>query len=522
MRRLLLLTLAAVGCQTLPAEPEPRPQPPAQAAETSASSDLLLCAAPDPNAAAPPAPANPVAEAPALLPTPQKLESAVPDSPTTPLEDRPPVTLRVLEQLALSSNPTLPQAQALIQQQQGLATQVGLYPNPQAGYLRTDADQSGQSQTDGVFLSQEIVTAGKLRLAVQAERQDVRIRDWQLNAQQRRVLNDVRIRFYEALGAQQAAHVAAEFVRMAEQGCAAIAQLLENNQASRPDLLQAEIQLSTARTALQDAQYRVEAAWRQLASVVGVPDLPPAPLAGLLEADLPQLDWKTSLQELLQNSPLLKAQEAEIRASQLEVRLARAQAIPNVSVQLVAQRDHIMKYSTVSTLVSMPVPFFNRNQGNIINARGILRQQQAEYERLRLALQDQLAASFRAYQTLRTQAERLRTEIVPRAKENLELTMKGYELRRFDFPRVLAARQTYAQASLSAIDALTELHKVLVEIKGLQLSGGLNPTEIGTALQTTPGAATSTGLRGVLFQQLQEQRSAPLRNLPGAVQGEVR
>jgi cobalt-zinc-cadmium efflux system outer membrane protein len=429
-----------------------------------------------------------------------------------------PLSLGDLENLALASNPTIPQAAALVQQQQGLTVQAGLYPNPQAGYLRTDADQPGQSETNGVFLSQEIVTACKLYLARQAGRQEVEHRQWQLTAQQARVVNDVRIRFYEVLGAQQAVRVATDLVGLAEEGVRVAERLLRARRGSRPDVLQAKMQLSLIRTTLQDAQYRHRGAWQHLANVVGVPNLPPAPLAGSLEDGIPGLDWQTTLERLLASSPLLKAQEAEIGASRTEVQLARAQAVPNVNVQVVAQRDHIMKFSSVSTLLAMPIPLFNRNQGNILNAEGVLAQQQKEYERIRLALGDQLAVSFRSYLTLRAQAERLQKEVLPLARENLELTTRGYRAGRIDFLRVLAARQSYFQANLAHIDALTELHKVVAEIEGLQLTGGLNPTEVGTALQTTPGAGT-TGQRGVLLQQLQEQRGAASRSLPGAVQG---
>src|SRR5262249_2438897 len=155
-------------------------------------------------------------------------------------------------------------------------------PNPTAGYLRTDADQPGQSQTAGVFLSQEIVTAGKLRLARAAGREEVEQRNWQVSAQQMRVLNDVAIRFYEALGAQQAVRAAADLERLAQEGVRVAEQLLEARQGSRPDVLQAEIQLSLVRSALYDAQARLRAAWQQLANIAGVPNLPAAPLAGRL------------------------------------------------------------------------------------------------------------------------------------------------------------------------------------------------------------------------------------------------
>ena len=219
----------------------------------------------------------------------------------------PSLTLADLEKLALANNPTLPAAAAQVIQQQGLTRQAGLYPNPTVGYVRTDPDQAGQSQTSGVFLSQDLVTAGKLRLATAAGRQEIARSDWQLQAQQAHVINDVRIRFYEVLGAQQGIRAARDLEALALEGVKVAEQLLKERHGTRPDVLQAEIQLSAVRTSLQDAHYRHEAAWRQLAAVVGVPNLPPTALAGSLESDVPQLDWTQTVQQLLAANPLLRA-----------------------------------------------------------------------------------------------------------------------------------------------------------------------------------------------------------------------
>jgi outer membrane protein, heavy metal efflux system len=427
------------------------------------------------------------------------------------------MTLDQVEKLALAHNPTLGGAAALVVQQQGLLRQAGLYPNPTVGYVRSDPDQSGQSQTQGVFVSQDIVTAGKLQLARAAFQQEVERSNWQLQAQRARVLNDVRIRFYEALGAQQATLAAQDLEKLALEGVTIATQLLKAKQGTRPDLLQAEIQLNVVRAALRDARLRHEGAWRQLTAVVGMQGMPPAPLAGNLENDLPFLEWDALVQHLIADSPLLKAQQAEIRASEQELKLTQVQAIPNINVQMVAQRDSTQKFSSISTLVSMPVPFFNRNQGNILNAEGRLLQQRREYERIQLALVDQLAGSFRQYQSLRHQAQQLQKEILPRAKENLDLTLQAYQAGRFDFARVLSARQLYFQSHLAYIDSLTDLRKTSIEIAGLQLTGGLNPTEAGTALQATPGAGT-TGVRSILLQQLQEQRNSSSQTRPGVLQ----
>src|SRR5581483_8730537 len=157
-----------------------------------------------------------------------------------PRQQNTPLTLASLESLALNHNPTIPQAQSLVQQQQGLTKQVGLYPNPALGYLRADPDQPGQSQSQGVFFSQELVTAGKLSLARAAGREEIAFSNWQLQAQQARVLNDVRIRYFEVLGAQRAIKAAEELEALALDGVQAAEKLLKAQQGTRPDVLQAE------------------------------------------------------------------------------------------------------------------------------------------------------------------------------------------------------------------------------------------------------------------------------------------
>ena len=439
------------------------------------------------------------------------------ESTDRPMPELSALTLAILEQLALDNNPTISQAGSLVRQQEGVTIQARLYPNPSVGYVRNDASKSGQNQSQGLFVSQEFVTAGKLRLAEEAGRYDITLRQEQLDAQQRRVLNDVRIRFYELLGAQQALLAADELRTSAEDGVKIARELLEARQGGRPDLLQSEMQLSLAEGAVADAKFRRQAARRQLAILVGLSELPAGDLVGTLNDEHSELDFDSCLQRLLDCSPLLKSQSAELQAAHTEVHLAHAQAVPNVSLQVVAQHDSAQNFNSLSTFVALPVPLFNRNQGNIVSAEGFLLQQHKEYERLRLVLADQLAGSFRQYSSLRGEATRIQRDVLPRAIENLDLTTQAYRLGRMDFLRVVDARRTYFQAKQSEIDTLTELRKAVVEIEGLQLTGGLNPTEIGTALQSASGGG-GTGQRGVLLQQLQQQRGSTTRNLPGVIQ----
>lgn len=132
------------------------------------------------------------------------------------------LALADLEALAMSNNPTLSQAAAAVDQQRGEYRQSGLYPNPQVGYLNTTANQSAPKQSNGIFLSQEFVTAQKIPLAQAADSQEIKRLQWDQEAQRMRVLNDVRIRYYEVLGAQRSVAVNRELERVSPRTSASL------------------------------------------------------------------------------------------------------------------------------------------------------------------------------------------------------------------------------------------------------------------------------------------------------------
>jgi len=109
------------------------------------------------------------------------------------------LSLPALEHMAVSNNPTLVQAQELVAQAQGNWLQVGLYPNPVAGYSAAEIGQDGKAGQEGMYVAQTFVTANKLGLNRDAATWEIERARWLRSTQELRVLNDVRIRFYQAL-----------------------------------------------------------------------------------------------------------------------------------------------------------------------------------------------------------------------------------------------------------------------------------------------------------------------------------
>lgn len=384
------------------------------------------------------------------------------------------LTLSVLEQMALQNNPTLSQAQARVRAAQGVWQQVGLYPNPVAGYAAEDMGDNGTAGKQGGFIGQEFVTGGKLRLNRQVACQEVMRLQQELAAQQFRVLSDVQTSFYDVLVAQRTIELTDRLVKIAEQGVQAAEALLKAKEGSRVDLLQARVEGNTARILLENARNRHQGAWRRLAAVAGMPDMAPEQLAGDVEDIGLQLRWEDALSRVLSESPELAAAAAEVQAAQWATQRARVEWIPNVGVQATVQHDNASGDDVAGVQVALPLPLFNRNQGNIVAADSQLVAAQRNVERVRLSLQSRLAEVFRQYANAGQQVEKYHRTILPDAKETLDLVASGYQQGEFSYLNLLTAQRTYFQSNLAYLESLLQLKSAQVQIEGLLLNESLN------------------------------------------------
>jgi outer membrane protein TolC len=103
----------------------------------------------------------------------------------------------------LGSNPTLAAAAARVRAARARQIQAGRFPNPVVGYHATEIGNQGTAGQQGGFISQRFITGGKLPLdqAVAGAQVDEAL--YGLRSQEQRVLNDVRVSYYNALVAQR-------------------------------------------------------------------------------------------------------------------------------------------------------------------------------------------------------------------------------------------------------------------------------------------------------------------------------
>lgn len=388
----------------------------------------------------------------------------------------PALTLDDLEQIALESNPTLIQAAMAVRAAQGGYLQAGLYPNPGVGYAGGDMGIEGTSGQQGAVFSQEIVTSGKLRLGRAVAGHEVQQARHAFEAQRWRVLNDVRGGYYEVLLAQRMIDVNGQLARIAAEGLKTIEQLRAAQEVGEADVLQARVEAEVANLGLHEARNRHRAAWRRLAGVLGRPEMGPAPLAGDIDAELPQFDWQETLIRLWTQSPELAQARAGVERARCELALQYAERVPNLEVEVWAKYDATTEEGMADVGLGLPLPLFDRNQGNIVKAQAELIAAQREVQRVELELRDRLVAAFEQYANARRRVEAYRNIIRPNAQKSQEMIREHYP-EQFGYLTLLTAQRTFFSVSLEYLANLRELWARTVELEGMLLSGGLERPE---------------------------------------------
>ena len=414
----------------------------------------------------------------------------MPMPPTPPQEQaRTPtgLTLGELEQMALSNNPTLAQAAAEIRAATGRKLQSGLYPNPTVGYQGEQirgGSQGGGEQ--GFFVSQDIVLGGKLGLNRRVLEQETKQAEAEAEEQRLRVVNGVRMFYYQALAAQEMVDLRHKLSKLAEDAVQTSHQLGNVGQADQPDVLQAEVEGEQAELAVVAAEQNQVRAWRALSATVGKPQMPLTHLAGSLE-DLPEDSPDQWLQAILQESPAVKIAALGVVKAEASLARAKREPIPDLQLRGGLQQNRELDATTNRPIglqgfaeVGVQIPIFNRNQGNVQASRAGVERAQREVQRVQLVLRERAATLLQNYVTSRSTVERYRHHMIPRARKAYELYLKSYGGMAAAYPQVLISQRTLFQLQTDYIAALENLWGNSIALKGFLLTDGLEaPSRAG-------------------------------------------
>ncbi|MFN0020759.1 MAG: TolC family protein [Pirellulaceae bacterium] len=375
------------------------------------------------------------------------------------------VSLAELEQIAKEQHPQLTSTGEAIRAAEGRARQAGRPPNPNIG--ASSPQLAGHQSQYNAFLSQDILTGGKLRLNSAAASVEVE----QMKLAQIRTLFDVltgvRKQFYATLALQSRVAALRELQKITSNSAKLSNDLLKGGEGARPDVLILEVEADKVEFSLQNAETSLVAARRQLAIASGAPELQIDIVSGDLSVGLRELDWQEIQEAVEQNNAELARADAEVRRSQILLDRAIVEPSPKLNLMGGYQRQVEPAQDQGLFQVTMSVPLWDQNRGGIQAARANFMQSQANYDQARLLLDGQATDALMRYRVANQQVKKYEQEIMPRTKESLQLTQQLYENGQADFLDLLAIQRTLQEVNLNYIDAQEARAAAAADLGGL-------------------------------------------------------
>jgi len=365
---------------------------------------------------------------------------------------------------ALRFSPAVQAAALEIDAKRGEALQAGLRPNPELGGWSWNVGE--EPAEEALNVSQLFELGGKRLKRIRAAELDLGVTVWDYEAARLRVTNDTAQSFVDVLASQDRIKILSELQTVAEAFSDAVSGRVPTEGANLVDVQRARIEVTRAKAQLKEENAVLAVAKRRLANNWGsrTADF------GSARGELKSTDHVPSAEQIsssLESNPDIARWAEEMVRREAVLSLERAKAIPDITLTAGARRVESSDDTGAVLQFSVPLPLFNRNQGDIAAAHARILKGQHE----RLAAKVEVNTVFlEAYSRLVASSERLKAlekEILPSAREVYDATSKGYLVGGFDLLNVLDAQRTFYATRLEIVNARAEFQKAKVQIEAL-------------------------------------------------------
>lgn len=381
------------------------------------------------------------------------------------------LTLRDAMAAALLLNPELARYGYDVRAAEARIVQAGLWPNPE---LQLEVENfAGSGALEGVdgaevtlALSQTFPLGGDIERRQELARQQGRLVGWDYEAARIALLAEVAGRYVDVLAAQRQVALAQESLELTEQVADSIGRRVEAGDAPVVERTRAAVPVATAKIALRRAQRSFESARVQLSLTWGSSNPNFVSVVGDLDrlGDLPAL---SAISSLISQNPEVARWVTEIASRQAELELARAEAVPDLTAGLGFRWFNESDDAALVAGASIPLPVFDRRQGDILAARFGIASAQNQQRAVQLRLEASLATAYARLANAYEEAVALRDDAIPPATEAYTDIRQAFDQGNISFLDVLDAERTLVDLRQQYLDALAEYHGAVAELEGL-------------------------------------------------------
>ena len=310
-------------------------------------------------------------------------------------------------------------------------------------------------------LSQDIPLGGRVGALrrLNQTRQSVSAMDRQIAEQS--LIADVALAYLRVLTEQRRLANAEEMMSLADETVQSISFQVEAGRATEIEVDKAAVVLSLAKLDKARIRRELTIAKQRLATECGDREPIFDIAVGTLDHIAPLPD-REALLDRIDRHPSLLSRTAKLRYEQAILNLEKANRVPDLSVSLGYRWLNASKDSALVAAVSVPLPFADRNVGNIGAATHEVRRAEKEGEQERNLLFRFIAASYERLAAQHERATVLTKEVYPKVLATYQAIAEGYRIGRFGYLDLLDAQRTLFEVKEQTLEALVAYHDMAI------------------------------------------------------------
>lgn len=365
---------------------------------------------------------------------------------------------------AFAQNPDLAAARWEIGVAEGDRQQAGLMPNPELSWEVEDTRRNTSTTT--VMLSQALELGGKrgARIDVASRGQDAAQLELERRGNELRA--EVVQAFFTAVRADTGLELARQSQALAQRGVEVAEGRVRAGKSSPVEVTRAHVQLAETDLLVRRAETLKTNSYRDLARTTG------SPTSSFDRLEYRQLSPgksppATKILTAINQSAELRLAHAQIEQREAALGSERAQRIPDLTVSIGSQYSREDREQVNVVGMSMPIPLFNRNQGNVLAAARRADQARDLRNAAELRVRTQTQSALDQWATAMEDVDSFDQVILPSAKSAVDAATRGFEMGKFGFLEVLdaqrtliAARGQYLESLAMATDARVTVERI--------------------------------------------------------------
>lgn len=373
--------------------------------------------------------------------------------------------------IAIENNPQLRAAGYRIDAASGRVVQAGLYPNPSLSFSgESIGADSGSGGETAYVIEQEIVLGDKLQRARDVARSDRSAAQAAFVAQEFAIATQVSGAYFKAVSAREQLTNHQELAALSTQLLDSVRSRVDAGSATETDRLRAEVINEQSQLELESAQYQLESAMRVLSSAIGLEQAIDLPLVSLIDSLPVVQSYEEIIASTLESNSKVSHARIAIERARNAHKLAQADSTPSLIASIGPRYSDIDQETTMDVGLSLEIPLFDRNQGEIKATLSERLSAAADLQSVQLELLALVAEAWSDYQSSHSSAARYRELILPKAQQTFEMTQQAYQSGKVDYLRLLDAQQVVIESRLVYIRALEQLHQAAAMLNQLSQS----------------------------------------------------